>query len=127
MSAQARRLVSGGPKKASAACQRGKLLRHAHSFTHSRTFDSLQVEGKQPSCGKRKSAVWGPSRGICIYHVSEPTARGEAKLTAQLHSVAAHKIHRAFLPYAATALGGNLSKAQEDASRLTCTFTVSCL
>lgn len=66
MSAQARRLVSGGdPKKVSAACQRGKLIRH--SLTHSPL--TLWEDKDGHAVETRCFALWGWSRGVCIYHV----------------------------------------------------------
>jgi hypothetical protein len=55
---------------------------------------------------------------------SEPAARGETKLTAQLSlSLPTNFTDRLYPALTAAALGGNLSKPEEDVSRLTWTFT----
>ena len=51
---------------------------------------------------QRESLQYGAQAGAFVFIMCQTQPqRGDTELTAQLHSVAAHKIHRAFLPCAA--------------------------
>jgi hypothetical protein len=80
-SAQARRLVSGGPKKGPSAAYQPKGPRvtpHTYLRLCSSERETSQVK-------YRESERLGLRRRDCIYHVSGPTARGETSRCPQIH------------------------------------------